>query len=45
MTQQSDSYYYSLSNIGLKAVDTDDFEAAAGSLLTGSPENYYQLRY
>ena len=45
MTQQSDSYYYSLSNIGLKAVNTDDFETTAGSLLLGSPENYYQLYY
>jgi uncharacterized secreted protein with C-terminal beta-propeller domain len=45
MTRQSDSYYYSLSNIGLKAVNTNDFDTTAGSLLLGAPENYYQLYY
>lgn len=45
MTQQADSYYYSLSNIGLKAVSTDDFGTTVGSLLLGSPEKYYELYY
>lgn len=45
MTQDTDSYYYSLSNIGLKAVSTDDFETTAGSLLLSPPENYYLNYY
>ncbi len=45
MTQESESYYYSLSNIGLKGVSTDDFGTTAGSLLLKVPENYYAYYY
>ncbi len=45
MTQESDSYFYSLSNIGLKAVSTDDFATTAGSLLLDVPESYYAFYY
>ncbi len=45
MTLESESYYYSLSNIGLKATSTDDFGTTAGSLLLSNPENYYSFYY
>ena len=45
MTQEAESYFYSLSNIGLKAVSTDDFDTTAGSLLLSIPENYYGFYY
>ncbi len=45
MTQQTESYFYSLSNIGLKGVNTDDFSTTVGSLLLDVPENYYSFYY
>lgn len=45
MTRQDESYLYSLSNIGLKALSTDDYDTTVGSLLLPSPEIYYDLIY
>lgn len=45
MSQQTESFYYSLSNIGLKAVDTADFSSTVGSLLLPVPEDYYGIYY
>lgn len=45
MTQDSDTTYYSLSNIGLKAVSTDNLQTTTGSLLLPSPEHFYELYY
>ncbi len=45
MSSGSDSYLFSLSNIGVKAVDVNDFETTAGSLLLPSAEPFYSYYY
>ena len=45
MSKDNDTYLYSLSNIGLKANNTDDFQTTLGSLLLPSPEDYYGYIY
>ena len=45
MSQQAESFYYSLSNIGLKGVSTEDLNSTVGSLLFKIPEDYYAIYY
>ncbi len=41
MTEGSENYLYTLSNIGLKANNTDDFTTTTGSLLLPSAQSFY----
>jgi uncharacterized secreted protein with C-terminal beta-propeller domain len=45
MSSGSDNYLFSLSNIGVKAVNVNDFDTAAGSLLLPSAEPFYSIYY
>ena len=45
MTQSTDSYLYSLSNIGLKAVNTNALDVTVGSLLLPSPKLFYEVYF
>lgn len=43
MTESTDSYLYSLSNIGLKSVNTSTLDQTVGSLLLPSPKDFYEV--
>jgi hypothetical protein len=45
MTEDSNTYLYSLSNIGIKAVNTLNFDLTVGSLLLPASEQFYALYY
>ncbi len=45
MSSGSDNYLFSLSNIGVKAVNVNDFATTAGSLLLPSAESFYGFYY
>ncbi len=45
MTENTDSYLYSLSNIGVKAVATDALDTTAGSLLLPDPKAFYDFYF
>lgn len=45
MSEDNDSYLYSLSHIGLKAVSTDDYGTTLGSLLLPSAQDFYEYYY
>ncbi len=45
MSRGSDNYLFSLSNIGVRAVDVNDFDTTAGSLLLPSAESFYGIYF
>lgn len=45
MTSGNDNYLFSLSNIGVKAVEVTDFSTPVGSLLLPSAEPFYSIYY